>query len=68
MNVVREIQKINEEELSRGIIGGQPGSWHAQTRRAAQAAHYEGRHVVREKRTGEDGHEARHLRLVQARA
>lgn len=29
MNVIQEIKRINEEELSRGVAGG-PGSWHAQ--------------------------------------
>lgn len=28
MNVVKEIERINEQELKRGIYGGQPGSWH----------------------------------------
>jgi len=30
MNVIQEIKRINEEELRRGVVGGGPGSWHAQ--------------------------------------
>ena len=32
MNVVQEIRRINEEELKRGVVGGEPGSWHEQYR------------------------------------
>lgn len=34
MNQIREIQRINEEELSRGIAGT-PGSWHAKYSKSA---------------------------------
>jgi RNA-binding motif X-linked protein 2 len=30
MNKIKEIQRINDEELKRGTIGGGPGSWHSQ--------------------------------------
>jgi RNA-binding motif X-linked protein 2 len=30
MNVIKEIQRINAEELKRGVVGGGPGSWHEQ--------------------------------------
>jgi len=35
MNVIKEIQKINEEELSRGIVGGSSGSWHQEYKDSA---------------------------------
>ena len=35
MNVIQEIKRINEEELSRGVFGGSSGSWHQEYKDSA---------------------------------
>lgn len=35
MNVIQEINGINHEELRRGIVGGEAGSWHQQYRESS---------------------------------
>ena len=36
MNKIKEVTRINEEELKRGVVGGTtPGSWHAQYKESA---------------------------------
>lgn len=35
MNVIQEINRINHEELRRGIVGGRAGSWHQQYRESS---------------------------------